>query len=130
MPNELSAKSKCLIDLHDRLREIGWHRCDLTVDKTQQFFGFQFHHPRHKEFGVKAGLCDDYGRVRIELADTTVAEWTMLDNPHWVEDCITNIAASEAEIEMYLKEAGVDDIDDLPLGPDENDIDDELDELL
>ena len=75
-------------------------------------------------------MCDDFGAIRIELADVTVAEWQMLDNPRWVDDCITNIAASEAEIEMFLKEAGVDNIDDLPLGPDKNDIDDELDELL
>ena len=128
MPNELSAKSKCLIDLHDRLREIGWHRCDLTVDKTQQFFGFQFHHPRHKEFGVKAGLCDDYGRVRIELADTTVAEWTMLENPSFVEDVILNINESVKEIEMFLNEAGVDDILDLPMEGDDSD--DDISKLL
>ena len=128
MPNELSAKSKCLIDLHDRLREIGWHRCDLTVDKTQQFFGFQFHHPRHKEFGVKAGLCDDYGRVRIELADTTVAEWTMLENPSFVEDVILNINESVKEIAMFLNEAGVDDIPDLPMEGDDSD--DDISKLL
>ena len=123
MPDKLSAKSKCLVDLHDRLREIGWVRGDLTIDKTQKFFGFQFQHPRHTEFALKAGLCDDFGAVRIELADTTVAEWTMLDNPAFVEDVILNINESVKEIEMFLDEAGVDDILDLPIEGDDSDED-------
>ena len=127
---DLSDEARSVLDLHNKLKKIGWVRKDLTIDKPNNFIGFMFHHPEHERFGIKAGICDDFGAVRIELADVTVAEWQMLDNPRWVDDCITNIAASEAEIEMFLKEAGVDNIDDLPLGPDENDIDDELDELL
>ena len=123
MPDELSDKARSVLDLHDRLREIGWVRIDLTVDQSKGFFGFMFHHPEHERFGLKAGLCNDVGAIRIELADVTVAEWTMLDNPRWVDDCIINIAASEAEIEQFLIEAGVDSIDDLPVGPDDNDPD-------
>ncbi len=89
-----------------------------------------FHHPDHEAFSVKAGLCEEFGAIRIELADVTVAEWSMLDNPRWVDDCMVNIEASEDEIKMFLEEAGVDDIEDLPVETDGDNIDDQLDELL
>ncbi len=127
---DLSDKARSVLDLHNRLQKIGWVRKDLTIDKPNNFVGFMFHHPEHEQFGIKAGLCDDFGAIRIELADVTVGEWAELDNPAWVDDCIRNIAASEAEIEVFLKEAGVDSIDELPFEPDKEDIDDELDELL
>lgn len=128
----LSDKSKSICDLHDRLARAGWKREDLTIDKTKSFTGYAFCHPRHHQFILKAGLCEEpeaaaFGCVRIELSDMTIAEWVHLDNPTFVDDIMNNIKYSVEEIDSYMDEAGVDDLDDLPS---ENDDDTDINELL
>ena len=125
--SELSDKSKSICDLHDRLKGAGWKREDLTIDKTKSFTGYSFCHPRLHQFKLKAGLCEDWGCVRIELSDMTIAEWMHLDNPAFVDDIMNNIMYSVEEIDSYMNEAGVDDLDDLP---DTNDDDTDINELL
>jgi hypothetical protein len=53
----------------------------------------------------------------------TVGEWAELSNPLVVEDVLTNIELSLLEIELYLNEAGVDTVDELPEGEDEDSAD-------
>jgi hypothetical protein len=120
---KLSAETKAALMIHDALTEMGWKREDLTIDQSKDFFGYMFSHPRHPQYGVKAGLCGDIGAIRLELADVTVGEWAELSNPLVVEDVLTNIELSLLEIELYLNEAGVDTVDELPEGEDEDSAD-------
>lgn len=115
MADGLSRESRSVLELHDCLNDQkDWIRADLTIDQSKGFFGFMYFHRVHQSLVVKAGICKNIGAIRVELSDATVGEWAELSNPLIVEDVLYNLEASIEEIKIFLNEAGVDSIDDLP----------------